>query len=207
MTPQAVIFDIGNVLMNWDPIGFYDRAIGPKARQTLFTEVDLHAMNEQIDLGAPFYETIRACADQNPAWATEIMFWHDRWLEMTEPLIPQSIALRDRLRQKGVPVFSLSNFGAQSYQRFQAQLPFLNQFDREFISGQLGVMKPDPAIYEIVERETGIPPQLILFTDDRADNITTAARRGWRTHQFETWQGWARRIVAEGLLTESEAGL
>ena len=60
---------------------------------------------------------------------------------------------------------------------------------------------------EAVEAACGIAPDRLLFTDDRADNITAAARRGWRTHQFVSWQGWARRLVAEGLLTEREAGL
>ena len=71
----------------------------------------------------------------------------------------------------------------------------------------MGVTKPDPRIYEMVERDCGIAPDRLLFTDDRADNITAAARRGWHTHQFETWQGWARRLIAEGLLTPQEAGL
>jgi 2-haloacid dehalogenase len=71
----------------------------------------------------------------------------------------------------------------------------------------MGVIKPDPRIYEMVEDDCGLPPASLLFTDDRADNITAAARRGWRTHQFESWQGWAARLVAEGLLTAKEAGL
>ena len=59
----------------------------------------------------------------------------------------------------------------------------------------------------MVEQDCGLPPESRLFTDDRADNITAAARRGWRTHQCESWQGWAARLVAEGLLTKEEAGL
>jgi len=71
----------------------------------------------------------------------------------------------------------------------------------------MGVIKPDPRIYEMVEEDCGLPPASLLVTDDRADNITAAARRGWRTHQFEIWQGWATRLVAEGLLNAKEAGL
>jgi 2-haloacid dehalogenase len=59
----------------------------------------------------------------------------------------------------------------------------------------------------MVEQDCGLPPQSLLFTDDRVDNITAAARRGWRTHKFETWQGWGARLVAEGLLTKEEAGI
>ena len=207
MKPQAVVFDIGNVLMSWDPEGFYDRKLGAERARTFFREVPIFEMNEGIDRGEPFEGSVRALAEEYPAWAPEIMLWHDEWLEMTKPWIPQSIAIRNKLRQKGVPTFSLTNFGNESYDLYQEDLPFLSQFDRCFVSGKLGVMKPDPRIYEIVEQETGFAPETLLFTDDRADNITAAARRGWRTHQFESWQGWARRLVAEGLLSEEEAGL
>ena len=111
------------------------------------------------------------------------------------------------LRAKGVPVFALTNFGAQSFAEALPKMDFLADFDRRYVSGELGVTKPDPRIYQIVEEDSGIAPDRLLFTDDRADNITAAARRGWRTHQFETWAGWARRLVAEGLLSETEAGL
>lgn len=69
------------------------------------------------------------------------------------------------------------------------------------------MIKPDPRIYEMVEQDCGLPPESLLFTDDRADNIAAAAQRGWGTHLFEGWQGWAARLVAEGLLTQGEAGL
>jgi 2-haloacid dehalogenase len=71
----------------------------------------------------------------------------------------------------------------------------------------MGVVKPDPQIYAMVEADSGVAPERLLFADDKAENIVAAARRGWRTHQFESWQGWAARLVAEGLLSETEAGL
>lgn len=207
MTPKAVIFDIGNVLVTWDPHGFYDREIGPERRKALFAAVDLVAMNDRIDEGALFRETIYATAEENPEWGPEIRMWYDRWHDMANPVIHECVALRDRLRDKGIAVFSLTNFGSHSFAEALPRLPFLTQFDRQFVSGHLGVIKPDPRIYQILEQETGLSGADLLFTDDRADNITAAARRGWRTHQFETWQGWARRLVAEGLLTQTEAGL
>ena len=71
----------------------------------------------------------------------------------------------------------------------------------------MGVVKPDPRIYQMVEDDCGLAPQALIFADDKAENIAAAAARGWKTHQFESWQGWARRLVAEGLLTERETGL
>lgn len=205
--PQAVIFDIGNVLTRWQPEAFYDRVIGPDRRQALFAEVDLHGMNDRIDEGAPFRETIYAWAERYPDWRAEIRLWYDRWIELASPRIDGSIALQRALRARGVPVFALTNFGRYSFEEALPKMDFLSDFDRLYVSGRMGVIKPDPRIYQMVEDDCGLPPESLLFTDDRADNITAAARRGWRTHQFESWQGWAARLVAEGLLSQKEAGL
>jgi 2-haloacid dehalogenase len=205
--PSAVLFDIGNVLTRWQPEAFYDRVIGPDRRRALFAEVDLHHMNDLVDAGALFRETIYDWADRTPHWAPEIRLWYDRWIELASPRIEGSIALQRALRAKGVPVFALTNFGKYSFEEALPQMDFLTNFDRLYVSGRMGVIKPDPRIYEMVEQDCGLPPESLLFTDDRADNITAAARRGWRTHQFESWQGWAARLVAEGLLTAQEAGL
>lgn len=207
MTPEAVIFDIGNVLTRWQPEVFYDRVIGQERRRALFAAVDLHHMNDLVDAGGGLRATVYAWAERYPDWAAEIRLWHDRWIELATPHIDGSIALQRALRAKGVPVFALSNAGHDTLEMAAADLPFLGDFDRLYVSGRMGVIKPDPRIYAMVEDDCGVAPDRLLFTDDRADNITAAARRGWRTHQFESWQGWARRLVAEGLLTEGEAGL
>lgn len=207
LQPQAVIFDIGNVLTRWQPEAFYDRVIGEDRRRALFAAVDLHGMNDRVDEGALFRETIYDWADANPDWAPEIRMWYDRWIELASPRIEGSIRLQRALRARGVPVFALTNFGRYSFEEAVPRMDFLQDFDRLYVSGVMGVIKPDPRIYQMVEQDCGLPPESLLFTDDRADNITAAARRGWRTHQFESWQGWAARLVAEGLLTKEEAGL
>jgi 2-haloacid dehalogenase len=202
-----VIFDIGNVLTRWQPEAFYDRVIGEERRRALFAAVDLHHMNDLIDEGALFRETIYDWADRYPAWGPEVRMWYDRWIELASPRIEGSIRLQRALRAKGVPVFALTNFGKHSFEEAVPMMDFLQDFDRLYVSGRMGVIKPDPRIYAMVEADCGIAPDRLLFTDDRADNITAAARRGWRTHQFESWEGWARRLVAEGLLSTGEAGL
>jgi 2-haloacid dehalogenase len=207
LQPQAVIFDIGNVLTRWQPEAFYDRVIGEDRRRALFAAVDLHGMNDRVDEGALFRETIYDWAEANPDWAPEIRMWYDRWIELASPRIEGSIRLQRALRARGVPVFALTNFGRYSFEEALPRMDFLMDFDRLYVSGVMGVIKPDPRIYQMVEQDCGLPPESLLFTDDRADNITAAARRGWRTHQFESWQGWAARLVAEGLLTKEEAGL
>lgn len=207
MGVEAVIFDIGNVLTRWQPEAFYDRVIGQARREALFAEVDLHWMNDAIDQGAQFRDTIYEWADEHPDWSAEIRMWHDRWIELASPRIEGSIALLRALRAKGVPVFALTNFGESSYAAAVPQLDFLSEFDREYVSGRMGVIKPNPRIYQMVEEDCGIAPERLLFTDDRADNIAAAEARGWGVHLFEGWEGWAGRLVAEELLTQGEAGL
>jgi 2-haloacid dehalogenase len=207
MPIEAVIFDIGNVLTRWQPEAFYDRVIGQERRRALFGEVDLHHMNDLIDKGALFRETIYNWSELYPEWRPEIRMWYDRWIELASPRIEGSIALLRALRAKGVPVFALSNFGQHSFAEAMPKMDFLAEFDRSYVSGRMGVIKPDPRIYEMVEEDCGIAPERLIFADDKAENIVAAAARGWQVHHFSTWQPWAERLVAEGLLSPAEAGL
>ncbi|WP_299746362.1 HAD family phosphatase [uncultured Tateyamaria sp.] len=205
MTIKAVVFDIGNVLIEWQPERFYDSVIGEERRRAMFDQVDLHGMNDKVDMGHPFKETIYSSAEEYPGWRDEIRMWHDRWIEMASPAIDHSVRLMKALQSKAIPVFSLTNFGIGSYDFAATRYDFLNDFDRDFISGHMQVIKPDPTIYEMLEQTSGLNGDSLIFTDDRADNITAAQTRGWRTHHFDGPEGWAKRLVAEGLLTESEA--
>lgn len=207
MKPEAVIFDIGNVLIEWNPERFYDARIGKARREALFAEVDLAGMNLAIDAGALFKETIYALADQHPQWGMEIRLWHDNWIDMASPRIEPSIALLRALRARGVPVFALTNFGIHSFAFAQSRYDFLTEFDQVYVSGQLGVIKPDPRIYAIVEARCGVASGRLLFTDDSAENIAVARARGWQVHHFTGPQGWARVLVGAGLLTKTEAGI
>lgn len=205
MQVEAVVLDVGNVLFEWNPERFYDGRYGEDRRRALFGAVDLHTMNERIDRGEEFERIVRDTAAANPAFAAEIHDWHDAWIEMAQPPIPHSVMLLRALRSKGLPVHALTNFGRETFAFAQTQYPFLTEFDRFFVSGHLGVIKPDPAIYEALERETGLDPTTILYTDDRPENIDAAEARGWGVHLFEGPEGWAARLVEEGLLSETEA--
>jgi len=205
MSIKAVVFDIGNVLIEWQPERFYDSVIGEARRRDMFSSVDLHAMNDKVDLGHHFTDTIYATAEDYPDWRGEIRMWHDRWIEMASPVIDHSVRLMRALQTKGIPVFSLTNFGIQSYDFAATHYPFLRQFDRDFISGHMAVIKPDAQIYQMLEDESGLSGSDLIFTDDRTDNIAAANARGWNTHLFEGPQGWADRLVAEGLLDREEA--
>ncbi|MFZ7093036.1 HAD family hydrolase [Primorskyibacter sp. 2E233] len=202
---RAVVFDIGNVLIEWQPERFYDATIGEARRKQMFAQVDLHGMNDLVDTGHDFRQTIYDWAEKYPEWRDEIRMWHDHWLDLATPAIPHSVRLLRALRAKGVPVFALTNFGIGTWQIATPVYEFLNEFDRPYVSGHMGVIKPNARIYEMVEQDCGLPPESLLFTDDRAENIEAARNRGWQGHLFDGPQGWAECLVSKGLLTAGEA--
>ena len=204
-TPAAVVFDIGNVLVGWDPEATFDRAIGPQARARLFAEVDLAAMNLEVDRGRPLAEAVAERMGRHPAHADRIALWQSLWREMFAPVIAPSVATLRALKARGVPVFALSNFGRETFAMAEADHDFLALFDRRFLSGELDCLKPEPEIYAALEAATGLAGQALLFVDDRAENVAVAAKRGWRTHHFTDPAGWPARLVAEGLLSPEEA--
>ncbi|MBT2131474.1 HAD family hydrolase [Aliiroseovarius lamellibrachiae] len=202
--PDAVIFDIGNVLIRWQPEEHYDRWIGQDRRRAMFAAVDLHFMNELVDRGGDFHDVIYATADKHPEFKKEIRWWHDRWRQLAAPAIDLSVATLRALKHRGVPVFALSNFGIGSFALSEADNDFLREFDRRYISGHMGVTKPTAEIYQRVEEDCKINPKRLLFTDDRADNIDAAAARGWQTHLFQDPSIWADRLIRAGLIEESD---
>jgi 2-haloacid dehalogenase len=205
MTVKAVVFDVGNVLIEWQPEKFYDREIGSERRKELFAIVDLHGMNDGIDKGGNWRRIVYTCAESYPEQADAIRMWHDRWIELASPIIPYSVQLLRSLRRKGMPVFALTNFGIETFEYASSMYRFLDEFDRSYVSGQLRMIKPDPNIYAHVEQDSGVPPESLLFVDDRAENCDAASARGWRVHHFEEPRGWADRLVSEGLLSQEEA--
>jgi 2-haloacid dehalogenase len=87
-TIEAVIFDIGNVLIEWQPERYYDGTIGEERRRAMFAEVDLHGMNDRIDLGENFRDVIYETAEVYPHWRAEIRDWYDNWIKLASPSFP-----------------------------------------------------------------------------------------------------------------------
>jgi 2-haloacid dehalogenase len=200
MTPRAVIFDIGNVLIGWQPEDYYDRVYGEERRRALFAEVDLHWMNERVDRGEPFTQVIYETAEAHPKWRAEIRDWHDSWIQLATPVIDHSVTLLRRLRAKGVPVHCLTNFGVDSYAYAQTQFDFLNEFDIEFVSGRMQVTKPDPRIYALLCKRAGLEPQDCLFIDDSPKNVDGARAAGMQAELFTTPEALEQALAARGLL-------
>jgi len=202
---KAVVFDIGNVLVEWVPERPFDRLLGRARREELFAKVDFSSMNDRSDLGEDMWDLVGELTDQHPEDRKDILLWAEHWMEMLAPDLPLTARLLRTLRAKGIPVFALSNFGVGTLKLAEQRYPVLTEFDQRFISGELRLAKPDPAIYAHLEAETGVDAEGLLFIDDRADNIDAAKARGWQGHLFEAPEGLAKRLVAEGLLTADEA--
>jgi 2-haloacid dehalogenase len=204
-TPEIVLFDIGNVLIQWQPERFFDSLMPREDRQRMFTQVDLHAMNDRIDRGGDFRATIYETADKHPEFSAQIRHWHDSWIDLASPAITHSATLNSALRNKGITTAILSNIGQETFAIARARYPFLTEFDHYFLSGPLQTIKPEPEIYAAVENHFNRPANRFLFADDRIDNINAALARGWQVHHFKSAKGWAETLVTLGLLTEQEA--
>lgn len=202
---SAVVFDIGNVLIEWVPERYFDQAIGVERRREFFEQVPIIDANAAIDCGADFTGSLEQLAQEHPAWKTEITLWQDNWLAIVGPEIPRSVRLLRALRAKGIPVLALSNFGVQPFEQAQNHYGFLSEFDERYISGHLQMIKPDPEIYAALEEGSGYAPKGLLFADDLPQNIAAAAARGWQTHLFKDADGWADCLVSHGLLSAAEA--
>lgn len=205
MTPKAIVFDLGRVLLAFEPEDFYDREVGAQRRKALFAAVDLYAYNLRVDAGEPLYATMQEAATKHPEFATEIMYWAQRWIELLPGDIPHAVRTLKALKAKGIPVLALTNFGAETFEIAKENFPFLALFDATYVSADLKCVKPDAGIYQALEQGSGYHGADLLFTDDRPENVEAAAARGWQVHLFEDPQGWADRLVQAHILTSKEA--
>lgn len=197
--PRAVVFDVGNVLIDWQPGRVYERLVPDAAeRAALFARVDFAAFNLEGDRG-DLAEATEAAAARHPADAPLVRAWRERWEEMFGPEIPGSPELLQALKAAGIPLAALTNFARDTWLIAQRRYPLLTGFDVEVVSGREGTLKPEPEIYALVEARLGLSGADLFFTDDKAANVEAAAARGWRTHLFEGAHGLAAALRAEGL--------
>ena len=205
MAIEAVIFDIGNVLVEWHPERPFDRLLGEARRKELFAKVDFMGMNDRSDLGTQsMADGVAELAQTHPEDAEDIKLWAEHWLEMLAPDLPLSAHVLRALRSKGMAVHALSNFGDATFDLAESRYPVLKEFDQRFISARLNMMKPDDALYAYVETELNLKGEALYFIDDRDDNIAAAAARGWNTHLFTTSEKLAADLVSKGLLSQAE---
>lgn len=182
---DAVVFDLGGVLIDWNPRHLYRQLFDDAAAMERFlAEVCSPAWNARQDAGRPWDEAVAELAARYPEQAALIAAFRDRWDEMLGGEIAGSVALLAELRGHGVPVYALTNWSQQTFPVAQARYPFLGWFGGIVVSGEEGLIKPDAAIYARMLQRFGLDPARTAFIDDAPANVAAAAALGLRALQF-----------------------
>ena len=184
-TSLIVVFDIGNVLVRWNPRNLFRKTIQDEARMERFLSTAL-AMNfvALTDIVADFSQAVAERARAFPEFACELHLFDERWVETLGAPIEENVALLRRLRSAGRPVYALSNFATVKFAIARQMFDFLNEFDHAVVSGHVGAAKPDPRIYEILFDKVGRRPHELVFVDDSQKNIEAARALGMPAIHF-----------------------
>ena len=182
----AVVFDLGAVLVDWNPVYLYSKLIPDEAeRETFLSTVCTLEWNYAMDAGLSVQDEVARLAAQHPESADLVNAWWDRWPEMLGDEIPGTRAIAQRISDAGIPLYALTNWSAETWPLGLAGFPFLGElFDGIVVSGQEGVAKPDPRLFEILNSRYDLDPETTVFIDDSPRNVAAAAALGYRAHLF-----------------------
>ena len=201
--PKAVVFDVGNVLVDWNVRAFYARFIADPARLDWFlAEVVTPQWHFQHDAGRPFAETSAELIARFPAEADLIRLFGPRFNETIVGPIPGMIELVEQLAAAGVPLFAITNFSHEFWLPFRAQWPVFDHFADIVVSGAERLTKPDAAIYQLALKRFGLAPGEALFIDDRLENVAAAQANGFAGHHFSGHEPLAAELARLGLLAQ-----
>lgn len=197
----AVIFDLGNVLVDWSPANLYDKLFSDKAERDYFLNnvatMDWHA---EQDAGRSPQEATELLVKEHPKWAHPIRAFYARWKEMFGGPIEGSVQILKELKEKGYKVYALSNWNAELFNDTLDDFPFLAWFDDKVISGEVKLKKPDAAIFHLALRRFGLSPAQAVFVDDSEKNIETAKRLGIHSIHFKNPEALRQELQALNLL-------
>ena len=179
-TPSpAILFDLGGVLIDWNPRYVYrDLFPDAAAMERFLAEVCDAEWNGSIDAGKPFAVAIRERQLQRPEYAELIGYWQSRWNTMLGDAIPGTVAVLQDLKDRGLKLYSLTNWSAETFPVAREKFAFLSWFLRIVVSGEVGLAKPDPAIFTLALAQCGLVPEATLFIDDGPLNVAAARRLG-----------------------------
>ena len=201
MQVKAVVFDIGRVLVRWSIRALYEKLIADPVELDWFLA---HVVSEQWhfqhDTGVPLADMIAARSAEFPAYRRLIEAYGPRWLETVPGPVAGTHALVERLAARRVPLYAITNFGADSWAMFRPTFPILDHFRSIVVSAHERLTKPDPAIYALAAARFGHAPGEMLFIDDSAANIAAAAGCGWQVHHFIDAPALAADLQARDLI-------
>ena len=186
-TIKAIIFDLGGVLLEWNPRNVYRRYFDrPEEMEAFLSEVDFMKWNAQQDMGRPFAEGVAQLSAQYPHRAELIRAYHEHWEESVGGEITGTVEILRRLKRAGWRLYALSNWSAETFPKMRGKYDFFALFDAMIVSGEVGLIKPDPAIFELAIRTTGGAASQCLFIDDSEQNIAVAQRLGMQAILFRS---------------------
>ncbi len=199
MTYDAVVFDVGNVLVHWRPDKLYERLIPDPAERAWFLDhvvtMDWH---KEQDRGRSCAEAIEVLAARFPGHRALIAAFYDNWLDTIPGTIPDSVAVLTELKRQGVPCHAITNFSAELWPVTVAAYPFLGLFDIAVVSGEVGLIKPDPEIFRLLCRRAATTPERAIFIDDMPVNVAAAAALGFDAIRFDSGTDLRQALVARG---------
>ena len=183
--PDTVVFDLGGVLIDWDPRHLYRGLFDDDAAMEAFlAEVTTPEWNAAQDAGRPWAEAVAMLVERHPEQRELIEAFHHRWPETLGGAIEGTVAVLAQLRAAGVRLLALSNWSAETFPVARERFPFLGWFEGIVISGEVGAIKPDPRIFEHLVARYGLEPGSTVFIDDNAGNVDAATRLGFLALRF-----------------------
>jgi 2-haloacid dehalogenase len=200
---SVAIFDLGGVLLDWNPRHLYRKLFADEAAMEDFlANVCTTEWNERQDAGRTFAEATRALLPRHADKLELIEAFGQRFSEMIRGPIEGTVAVLSELKQRGVPVYGISNWSAETFPPQRSRFAFLSWFDDLVISGEVGIIKPDPRIFAILLERNRIDPQTAVFIDDVAANADAASRLGIHGIHFRSAEQLRRDLAVVGLMPE-----
>jgi 2-haloacid dehalogenase len=199
---SVVVFDVGGVLVQWDPRHLYRKLFAgdDAAMEHFLGNVCTEEWNERQDAGRTFAD---AAAELLPAHADKAHLIHAfgrRFDEMIPGAIEETVDILRELKRAGVPLYAVTNWSAETFPSAQNRFDFLAEFDGIVVSGEEGVIKPDPRIFRILLDRYDIPAHAAVFIDDNPANAEAATNLGIHGIHFRSPQQLRRELVELGLL-------
>ncbi len=191
---KAVVFDVGNVLYHWNMRSLFAKLIVDDGELDWFlANVVTQEWHFQHDAGRPLAEMVAERAAEFPAYTDHLNAYRTRFNETIPGPVNGMIPLVERLSARGVPIFGITNFGAEFWAQFRPTAQVFDHFKDIVVSGVEKLVKPDAAIYQLALGRFGLAAGEGLFVDDRLDNVEAARANGFAAHHFTT----AEPLIAE----------
>ena len=183
---STVVFDIGGVLVDWNPDHLYRQVIDDPDERRWFLENVVNAeWNHTMDAGRSVDDALEELIGKYPDQADNIRIWRARWPEMLGDEVPGTRRIAEQLEASSVGLYALTNWSAETWPFGVERFPFLGEiFDGIVVSGQEGVAKPDRSIFEILLARFALDPTRCAYIDDMPYNVEAAAAIGFHAHHF-----------------------